>query len=128
MSLFKYGEEKSERSCGSVGDVIKIAALKEINGPRLCISRPIADADTRQGPNIMGVAEDYFRPQCGFGRFVAYQKSFDATSIRDFFLALRCLFKLLCQKIRLLGNDSLSPGFFSHEQITTFTSKLWFPI
>lgn len=36
MSSFEYGEEKCERSCGSVGDVIKIAvALKEINGPRL---------------------------------------------------------------------------------------------
>ena len=61
MSSFKYGEEKRERSCGSVGDVgdvIKIAvALKEINGPRLCICRPIAeDADIRQGLII---------PSCG---------------------------------------------------------------
>ena len=48
--------KKSVRSCGSVG-----VALKEINGPRLCIGRPIAeDADTRQGPNIVGAAEDYF--------------------------------------------------------------------
>jgi hypothetical protein len=59
MSSFKYGEEKRKRSCGSVGDVIKIAvALKEINGPRLCICRPIAeDADIRQGLNII--------PSCG---------------------------------------------------------------
>ena len=73
----------------------------------------------------MGAAEDYFLdPNATLGDSLHIKCLLTHRAYVIFLLALRCLFKLLYQKIRLLGNDSLSPGFFAHEQITTFTPNL----